>query len=382
MSWNKIIGQNRVKSILQRAILDGRISHSYCLWGIEGCGKDALAIEFAKTVNCLSPIKSDISIEACDKCENCRSVSSLQNSNVQLLFSLPTPKSNSTKDETLLAKMSNEQLEDIKEQLKFKAENPYHKISIPGANQIKIASVREIKKNLSMSTITAGRRFIIISNADELTTEAANAFLKTLEEPQSDITIILTTSRQEQIMPTILSRSQQIHCEPIPDDELARYLIEKENKTLDEAKIIAAFAQGSYLRAMEFMDEDMKAFRESVIDAFRTSLSKKFRIDLLKKLDTVFKTKDKKVIERFLILLMLWFRDAIILRTTGDKNLIINIDHSDTIQKFVDNFGEKNFGEAILKVEKAISRIHRNVMTELLLLDLFIELRQIFLRKQ
>lgn len=382
MSWNNIIGQDRVKDILQRAILEKRISHSYCFWGTEGCGKDAIAIEFAKTANCERPIiNGDSSIEACDECNSCHTISTLQNPNVQLLFSLPTPKSTSTKDESVLSKMSEEQISDIKEQLKLKAENPYHKISLAGANQIKIANVREIKKNLSMSAITAGRRFIIISNAHELTTEAANAFLKTLEEPHDEITIILTTPKIEQIMPTILSRSQQIHCEPIPDSEIVKILMDKYGKSSGEARIISAFAQGSYLRAMEYMDEDMQAFRESAVAAFRTTLKSKYRAELIKQLEPLVKAKDKKTTEKFLILLMLWLRDAIILKTTGNRELIINADYADTLQKFVDNFGQKDFPAAIEKIEIAISRIYKNVMTELILLDMFLDLRRILLRK-
>lgn len=51
MAWNTIIGQQRVKKILQRAITEQKIPHGYCFWGMEGVGKDALALEFAKTVN-------------------------------------------------------------------------------------------------------------------------------------------------------------------------------------------------------------------------------------------------------------------------------------------------------------------------------------------
>lgn len=380
MAWNTIIGQERIKNILQRAIIEQKISHAYCFWGIEGCGKDALAMEFAKTINCHHPIIDGNSINACDECASCKSANSLQNANVKLLFSLPTPKGTSGKDDSALGKMSDEQIEEIKEQMNLKAENPYHKISMPGANQIKIASVRDLKKTLSMTSIQRGRRFIIISRADELTVEAANAFLKTLEEPHSEITIIMTTAKHEQILPTIMSRSQQIHCEPIPDEEIIAALGKFHSIPSDEAKLISAFAQGSYSQALEFLDADMKLFRQQVVEIFRTSLRKNiYRKELLEKLDPVIKQKDKKKIEKLLILLMIWIRDAMLMVRTNSEHLIINADQAETISKFAKNFSHCNFEEAIAKIEESIAKIRRNVMTELIFIDLFQKLRKIFI---
>ncbi len=380
MAWNTIIGQDRIKNILQRAIFEQKISHAYCFWGIEGCGKDALALEFAKTVNCHNPIKEGYTVNACNECVSCKSANSLQNANIQLLFSLPTPKSSGGKDDSALGKMSDEQIDEIKEQLLMKAENPYHKISMPGANQIKIASVRDLKKNLSMTSIQRGRRFIIISRADELTVEAANAFLKTLEEPHSEITIIMTTAKHEQILPTIMSRSQQIHCEPIPDDEIIKALGKFHSIPSDEAKLISAFAQGSYSQALDFLDADMKLFRQQVVEIFRTSLRKQvYRKQLLEQLDPVIKQKDKKKIEKLLILLMIWIRDAMLLVKTGSEELVINADQIDTISKFAKNFAHCEFENAIAKIEESIAKIRRNVMTELIFIDLFQKMRKIFL---
>lgn len=378
MSWDSIIGQERVKDILQRAIIENKVSHSYCFWGVEGCGKDALAIEFAKALNCTNPTTDKATkYEACDECDSCRAMKSLQSANLQLIFSLPTPKTTSAKEEGVLAKMSAEQMNEINAQIKLKAENPYHKITLAGANQIKIASIRELKKKLSLSG-SVGRRVIIISNADEITTEASNAFLKTLEEPQENITIIQTTAKIDKIMPTILSRSQQIHCEPISDENIVNMLVNKMGKSQAEASIIASFAQGSYYRALEFMEDDLQDLRESVVNAFRAIIKNKYRIELLDNLEELFKVKDKKKIEKYLVLLMLWLRDAMILHNVGDSSLIINADYVDTLTKFVQHFGHKDIPLAIEKIEFAISRIYGNVMTELLLLDLFLDLRHIF----
>ena len=216
MAWNAIIGQEKVKNLLQKAIIDNRIANSYCFWGLDGIGKDALAIEFAKSANCINPIIYGNTIQACDSCSSCKEITNLQSQSLEIIFSLPAGKTPDGHSDDPIAKLSDEQIDLIQEQIALKAENPYHKISIPNANQIKISSIRGLKKKLTLTSGSRGRRFVIISNADEMNSESANSFLKTLEEPHDNITIILTTSRPDTILPTILSRCQQVRCQPLP----------------------------------------------------------------------------------------------------------------------------------------------------------------------
>lgn len=382
MAWNRIIGQDRIKNILQKTILEERIAHSYCFWGIEGVGKDSLAIEFAKAVNCRNPIITENTYEACDECNSCKLASTMQNPNIQLVFSLPAPKGAAGKDDTALGRMTDEQINEIQEQIHIKAENPYYKISLPGANQIKISAVRELKRNLSMTSIQQGRRFIIISRAEEMNVEAANAFLKTLEEPHSNTTIIMTTSAHDRILPTIMSRSQQFHIEPLSDNDIIEALFSKHSIPKDEGKLISAFAQGSYSQAFEYLDSDMKQFRMDAVETLRTSLKRKqFRKELFEKMEEITKKKDKKILEKLFILLMIWIRDALIIARTGSTEQIVNIDQIDTLRKFATNFAESDFAQAIDVIEAQILKIKRNVAPELIFITLFYKLRDIFLNK-
>ncbi len=380
MAWNRIIGQDRIKNILQKAIIDQRISHAYCFWGIEGCGKDALALEFAKAANCKNPIVTDDEHSACGVCNSCKLADSMQNPNILMLFSLPTPKGTSSKEETSLGKMTDEQIAEIQEQINLKCENPYHKISMPGANQIKIGSVRDLKRNLMMTSIQHGRRFIIISRADEMTVEAANAFLKTLEEPHSETTIIMTTAKHEMILPTIMSRSQQVHCEPIADEDIIESLEKHYSITKDEGKLISAFAQGSYTQALEYLDADMTEFRKQVVDIFRNSLKKtQYRKGLIASMEEFVKKKDKKILEKIFTLLMIWLRDAMIIMKTNNYDNVINIDQIDVIKKFATNFSKCDINQAIAIIESSILKIKRNVQAELIFLNMFLALRKVFL---
>jgi DNA polymerase-3 subunit delta' len=379
MSWNNIFGQDRVKTLIQHAIIEEKVAHAYCFWGMEGIGKEALAIEFAKILNCNTPVHEGSNISACGVCSACRMADTLQHPNIMFVYALPTGKGSDNSDSPL-AKLSEDQIHSIQEQMELKSKNPYYKFTIAGATQIKIASIRELKRSLSLSSSFEGRRCVIVFRADEMTSEAANAFLKTLEEPHDNVTIILTTSRQDQILPTILSRCQQVHCQPLPDTDLAEAISKQFGVSNTQAILVTAFAQGSYSRAIEFLDEDMQNLRESIVNVLRIALRKKtYRVELLNSIEEIAKEKDKTKLEIFLTLLLIWLRDVLTLSKTGSSANVINADQIETIQSFANNFGERDLHTAIITIEKAIRRIRRNVNQQLILIDLFISLRNVFL---
>jgi DNA polymerase III subunit delta' len=381
VSWDKIISQNKVKSLLQRAIKENRVAHAYCFIGDEGFGKEAIAIEFAKTVNCRNPVIGDNTYSACGECSSCKMSETMQHPNISLIYSLPSLKTGESKNDSFSDKMTDELINEIKEQNAHKAENPYYSIRIPKATQIRIASIREIKRDLSLSAVTKGRRVVIVCRADEMTTEAANAFLKTLEEPQNNVTIIITSNKPEVILPTILSRCQTVHFQPLPEEEIANYLEENYGVNSTEARLTASFSQGSFSRALNFLDNDMKQLRSDVVDFFRTALKKRaYRIELIEKLDSVIKDKDKNKVHMVLVILILWLRDAVSIIKTGNSDLLINKDQVETLMNFAHNFQNKNIESAISFIEEAVGQNRRNVNQQLLLVNMFIKLRNVFLK--
>ncbi len=380
MSWNKIIGNDRVKRILQKAIIENRISHAYFLRGIEGIGKDAIAIQFAKTVNCLHPIIKKTTVDSCDYCDSCKKFDDLSHQNFEIVFSLPAGKSSDAKSDSPFAKLSDEQMTLIIAEKQKKALDPYHRISIPNANQIKIASIRDIKKKLVLSDSTFGRRVILISRADEMTNEAANAFLKTLEEPHSNVTVFMTTAFPDSILPTILSRCQQIVCSPIDDVKLSEYLVHHHSFSQTEANFASVFGQGSYLRALEAMNNNMKELRFEIVSTLRTSLKKKsYRYDLMTQLEKLLASKDKNKLEIILMILLYWMKDVFALINSNGNVRIINADQQDTLLKFANNFRDCDLTAAINEIEKSIQLIDRNINQYLIFIPLFIKLRRIFL---
>lgn len=380
MSWNKIVGHERTKRILQNSIIENRLSHAYCFIGIEGIGKDALAIQFAKVTNCESPIIEGKNIDSCDVCNSCKAFDNLSHPNIELIFSLPAGKSSDTKGDSAFDKMSPEQIETIKEEIEHKAKNPYLPIQIANATQIKIASVRDVKSKLAMSSFNGKRRFVVVLKSEEMNNEAANAFLKTLEEPHDSITIIMITSKPEALIQTIMSRCQQIIIPPLDDNHIIRKLMFDDKVSEIDARIASRFAQGSYLKALEFVSDENRLLRNQVVDILRTSLKKsKFREDFVKKVEEFAKSKDKNHISRSLQMLMFWLNDVNSVKHGASPEQIINLDDIDTILKFNSAFGSKRIDLAIAEIEKGIQLIFRNVNQNLAIITIFLKLRQIFI---
>ncbi|MBI5464338.1 MAG: hypothetical protein HY966_05225, partial [Ignavibacteriales bacterium] len=138
MGWKTIIGQARVKELLQRTIANRQVAHAYLFVGQAGIGKDALAIEFAKALLC-----SASAAPPCDQCSNCKRMDSLQHPNLRFVCALPVGKNEQPGDDPI-AVLTAEQVEEIQEHMRQKATDPYHRIEIDRAAFIKINSVREL----------------------------------------------------------------------------------------------------------------------------------------------------------------------------------------------------------------------------------------------
>ncbi|CUU03116.1 DNA polymerase-3 subunit delta' [Candidatus Kryptobacter tengchongensis] len=293
---------------------------------------------------------------------------------MKLIFKLPLGK-NETKEDSPLEKLDEAEIKIIQEQVRLKSQNPYHKINIPRANSIKINSIREIKMEVSHSTFIPGWRVIIVSEADAMTEQAANAFLKTLEEPTPRTVIILTTANKDKLLPTILSRCQLVRFSYLSDDEIAKALVERYELSEARARLIARLANGSFGKAIELLDVTIKDKRIKPVDFLATIASGRI-VKLLIEIEKIVTDYERGEIENFLNIILTWFRDAMMLKI-GMEDKIINVDMIERLRKFVANYGEFEYQRAISLVEKAISQVDKNVQLNLILINLSIELSEL-----
>ncbi len=366
MSWTRVIGQRRVKSLLTRSLETERIAHAYLFFGREGFGTDAIALEFAKTLNCTAG-----KLEACDQCSSCKRADTFRHPNIKFVVALPVGKGEKQGDDPV-AILTDDQIEAVREELRLKALDPYYRVEIPKGTFIKINSIRDIKRESSFTQFEGGRKVFIISGADQMNPEASNSLLKTLEEPLADTVLLLTTTDKERLLPTIISRCQLVQCDPLSDDELASALVEREGTDPAQARVVSRLAEGSFSAARDLLSKDMVQDRAVVVDYLRMVVGgQRVRLSML--IDELIAEHDKFGIERWLKLLHAWLREALI-RREGDIRLSEDSEQI-SIDNFVRKFPRADLFGAQTAVEAAIAHLRKNVYLPLLLTAMSVELR-------
>jgi len=367
MSWSAIVGQERVKALLQRILQSGQVAHAYLFYGPEGIGKDALVIEFAKTLLCTQG-----GIEACGVCLNCQRMNSFQHPNIKLVFALPVGKNEKNGDDPIDV-LTEEQVAEIREQILMKAKDPYHRIEMTKANFLKINSVRDIKREAAMSRIEEGKKIFIILNVDMMNNEASNSLLKTLEEPLPGTILLLTTSAKDQLLPTIVSRCQLIKCDILAENDIEAALINRDGVEASVARLVAQLSNGSYSNARRLSVLNMTEERKDVVEFLRLVLGKRKTV-LIDAIDELASSTDRSGIERWLKLLQSWLRDALLIQQRTHPPIME--DEKQSMDNFIRNFQHANLVAAIQSVEKAIAHLDNNVYLHLILTTLAIDLRK------
>jgi DNA polymerase-3 subunit delta' len=343
----------------------GRLPHAYLFYGGEGVGKDAMAIELARVLQCERGGE-----EACGVCTSCVRMSSLQHPDVRLVIALPVGKGEQS-DDGPMARLTENEIRTVQDQLRAKGLDPYHQVTVPKANIIKINSIREVRRESSMSSFGGKKKIFIISHADMMGDEAANTLLKTLEEPTGECMLILTTAHRDALPATILSRCQNVRFDQLTEEEISGALVGRDGVPKEQASLLARLANGSYTNALRLMDVAVLEERKQVLAFIRHALAGN-AATLSDEIDRLIELKDRDRVSRFLVLVMMWFRDALVLSLGRD---VINVDQKEDITRFVARFPGANIRQVIADVEKAIALVERNVYLRLVLLQLAIQLK-------
>jgi DNA polymerase-3 subunit delta' len=306
MSFQSIIGQERAIRLLSRMLHNDRLAHALVFTGIDGIGRQTTATVLAMAVNCTNPV----GVSACNECRSCRKVISGNHPDVIIVK--------------------------------------------PSGAFIKIDQVRSLRKQLRFAPIERGRRVIIINDAQTMNAEASNAILKILEEPPNDTHIILTASQTTDLLPTIVSRCQNIHFRPIPVAKIADVLVTKGNLDQDRAVALAILAKGSLGRALSADANNWMAWRKELLERVG-SVSTESTQELFVFAEAL--ARDKANLEDALDMMTTWFRDVLMCKFEPER--ILNGDFVEDIQGAsqglsVDEILEKM--EAVFAAQSAISR--------------------------
>lgn len=371
--WSNIIGQERVKKILKNIYLSNRVSHSYIFYGKEGIGKDAIAIEFAKLINCDNKIEG---IEACDNCPSCRQINTLNSTTFKFITALPAGKKENSEDDTPINTLKQDDYDIYLEEIEKKSKDNYYKINIPNANDIRISSIRQIRKEIYLTGMKGKKKIFLISNSDLMNQQSSNAFLKILEEPPGDSLIILTTSRLNSMLPTIIGRCQRIRFDPLKKEDLTNFLLSyKTDLKMEEAELYADISDGSILKCKNITDSYFIELREQMLNMLIALVTNR-SLTLCNIINELAREKDKEKIRQFLLLIIIWFRDVILISNNETAN-IINKDRLERLVKFNNLYKTDNY-KIINFVEDSFKELEQNLNTELLLLNLALKIKSEF----
>jgi DNA polymerase-3 subunit delta' len=223
MPWRSIRGHDRAVETLRRALARGRLPHAFLFVGPEGIGKRSFAETLAQALLCERRPEADL--DPCGECPACLQVAAGTHPDVHRVA---------------------------------RAEDKH---------DLSIKQIRDLCLDLGLKPASGRRKVAIVDDADDLNDEAANAFLKTLEEPPPGSVLILVGTSPESQLDTIVSRCRVVRFDPLPEAELARILLDQ-HVTDDpaEAARLAHLADGSVARARGLADATLDAFRRALID--------------------------------------------------------------------------------------------------------------------
>lgn len=364
--FDGIFGQPRVREFLRASIASGRVSHAYLFTGPAGSNKTAAAYAFAQAILCKD--------NGCRTCDDCRRIERRKHPDVHFY----TPE---------------------------------------GAQGYLIEQIREIVSGVSLAPIRAKGKVYILDRVDLLGVSAANAFLKTLEEPVEGVTFILLGRTREAVLPTIVSRCQVVPFRHIPAREAAGILSQKTGVTPEQARIAIEACNGSITRAMTFAKSAERAeFRARImevlsnlplsderdvleyaaelierakapLDNVRTQQSE----ELAESADFLTKTALKQIelrhkralsmatresLNQTTSIIRSWLRDVLMI-ASGTPDLIVNIDQREVLQRVAQKVTPASIMSALREAYKTDETLSYNVSPETCLDVLLFSIREV-----
>lgn len=326
--WN-IVGHEHSIDILRRVLAAQQVRHAYLFAGPQRIGKTLLAQRFAQTLLCTGGADPQVApLDPCNACLACRKVLHGNHPDVHIIARPPDKQA------------------------------------------ILIEQVRELQSDSARRTLEGRHNIFIIQDAQDMNLQAANCLLKTLEEPEHDVVLLLTVPDAGLLLPTILSRVQLIPMQLLTSTQIKNALVERWEVESDEAELIASLAAGRMGWAVQAVEDDeMLDERKEQLEMLAKipTTSRVQRFDLVQHLGT-----DVEKVRSLLDLWLLWWRD-LVLAANNSLDLTVNVDMRDLLKAQASKISSMEAERMVRTILQTMEALDQNVNTrvalEVLMLD-------------
>jgi len=343
----RLVGNDHIKEFLEKSILNNKVAGAYIFNGPDNLGKTTLALNFAKILLCEST-KNSVGDLPCNSCSACRLIGSKRKNSKQ---------TESNTQESMYTENIHGDLHVIKCEKDKK--------------NISVTQVRELIKTLGMSSFLNSYKIGVIKHADSMNEEAANALLKTLEEPKDKVVIILVSTNLDSLPTTVKSRSQLLNFQEVNTDSLYEHLLSDESVDRVRAKNISRLSLGRPALARKFSENN--DFYETYIkranvfvDFFRKDVNSRFSsIDEL--IDK--KQKGQELAKQVNRILEIWqglSRDLVLIKF-GHKDLVQHQLQQDSLSDISNSVSIKGLIGISKKLNSAKRYLKANISPRLVL---------------
>lgn len=348
----RLVGQEKAKHQIERILLSGRLAHSYLITGPNGSGKTAFALALAEVVNGVNHLTdlNDLTIS--------KKSSWFTHPDIHVFIPLPSTMGS----------------DELQSRLKLLAEDPYEIVDFtlrPALNNAESSKNRrafysidyyheEIRPKSVYKPNEGRRTVIVLTNVDTMRKETANAFLKLLEEPSGNILFILTATQPDQLLPTIISRCQQIRLHPLTNEEVAEGLIKHDDIKPDDAELLSRLSGGNYSTCRFLEIETLQQIRNESVEFLRNSYTQDVKavLNLVNEWNKNLNKENQIALCNTLEQLL---RDITVYRETSNENLITNIDQIDVIRKFCTSMTDARLEDMIDHIQQLKGLLYQNV---------------------
>lgn len=328
MFFSDIVGHEDIIRHFKSSIEMDRVSHAYIISGETGSGKKALARAFAATLQC----ETGTGV-ACETCQSCLQVISGNHPDIIT-------------------------------------------VSHEKANVITVDEIREqLVDSITTKPYKSKYKIYIVPDAQLLNAQAQNAILKTIEEPPEYGIILLLTNNLDRLLSTIRSRCMVLETRPVRERDVLEYLTDKMGLSHEKAYFCLDFAQGNLGKAIRLAENDeYAAAKESVVDMLKR-IPDMDDEDLTRALSEV--DKFKLSLDDYMDLMVLWYRDILMLKVRGDVDKLLFKEEYFTLARQASILSYRAIEKKIAAIETAEQRIDLNANFDVVMGLLLATLKEI-----